>query len=264
MAFSFGKMNDPDATLFIQVSEITGSTQRGAIVDLVKDLKSNNLWSKMKAIYPFVGGTAASHKWNLKDPRDLDAAFRLTLYGGWTHSANGMKPNGTTSWADTYCAPATHLTNNSTHLSFYSRTEDSSLGSDIMAVEPNTSNRLLLACKDTPYAVSDHYNYDTNRILPTGNRGDGYYLTSRTSSTVHKLFRNSVQLGSTNTSTSSGFSSLTMNILLGRYAWPNVTDYRYSNRECAFATIGDGLTDADVSNLHTIVQKYQTTLGRQV
>jgi hypothetical protein len=50
MSGNVGKMNDPDASLFIQVSEITGSTQRGAIVDLVKDLKSNNLWSKMKAI----------------------------------------------------------------------------------------------------------------------------------------------------------------------------------------------------------------------
>jgi hypothetical protein len=40
--------------------------------------------------------------------------------------------------------------------------------------------------------------------------------------------------------------------------------YSYENKECAFASIGDGLTDADVANLYTIVQKYQTTLGRQV
>ena len=33
---------------------------------LVKDLKSNNLWDKMKSIYPFVGGTVSSHRFNLK------------------------------------------------------------------------------------------------------------------------------------------------------------------------------------------------------
>ena len=33
---------------------------------LVKDLKSNNLWDKMKSIYPFVGGTFSSHRFNLK------------------------------------------------------------------------------------------------------------------------------------------------------------------------------------------------------
>lgn len=37
-----------------------------SINELVKDLKSNNLWDKMKAIYPFVGGTVSSHRFNLK------------------------------------------------------------------------------------------------------------------------------------------------------------------------------------------------------
>jgi hypothetical protein len=38
----------------------------------------------------------------------------------------------------------------------------------------------------------------------------------------------------------------------------------YSLKQAAFATIGDGLTDDEASSLYTIVQKYQTTLGRQV
>ena len=33
----------------------------------------------MKAIYPFVGGTATTHKFNLKDPADINAAFRLVV-----------------------------------------------------------------------------------------------------------------------------------------------------------------------------------------
>ena len=34
--------------------------------EFVKELKNNNLWSKMMAIYPMVGGTATSNKFNLK------------------------------------------------------------------------------------------------------------------------------------------------------------------------------------------------------
>jgi hypothetical protein len=39
---------------------------------------------------------------------------------------------------------------------------------------------------------------------------------------------------------------------------------QYSNRECAFATIGDGLTDTDATNLYNIVDLYQKRLGRNV
>jgi hypothetical protein len=43
------------------------------------------------------------------------------------------------------------------------------------------------------------------------------------------------------------------------YAFPS-----YSLKETAFASIGDGLTDTDVTNLYTRVQNFQTTLNRQV
>ena len=38
----------------------------------------------------------------------------------------------------------------------------------------------------------------------------------------------------------------------------------YTNRESAFASIGDGLSDAEATAFYTAVQKYQTSLGRQV
>ena len=38
----------------------------------------------------------------------------------------------------------------------------------------------------------------------------------------------------------------------------------FSDRETAFASIGDGLTDAEATVFYNAVQAYQTTLGRQV
>jgi hypothetical protein len=97
---------DPDAQAFLTAAAITDPTITSAIDTLVVQLKADGIWTKMKALYPFVGGTASTHKYNLKDPQDLDASFRLVFNGGWTHSANGALPNGTNGFADTKLIPS--------------------------------------------------------------------------------------------------------------------------------------------------------------
>jgi len=260
MAFSFGKMNDSDATLFIQVSEITGSTQRGAIVDLVKDLKSNNLWSKMKAIYPFVGGTAATHKWNLKDPRDVDAAFRLTFSGGWTHSSNGALPNGTNGFSNTYLAPSSVSTLNSNSLGYYTGTNVSEITADPvnMGSYNSESQAYLVRKSNTSYSARMN-----GTIFSSGsNSMTGFIVASKQSSTVSVIYSNGISLVSGN----SGGTLPTANIYIGNLNLSGVGAYPdgWVKNDFRFAFIGDGLTDAEVSSLYTIVQKYQTTLGRQV
>ena len=74
-----------------------------------------------------------------------------------------------------------------------------------------------------------------------------------------KVLKNTIIQG-TNTSTGTGYSG-GQNIFLGNYR----TDSSFASiAGCAFATIGDGLTDYEAKALYWIVQKYQTTLGRQV
>lgn len=93
---------DPNAQAFITAAGITNPTQQVAIDDLVIGLKADGLWTPMQALYPFVGGTATQHKYNLKDPRDLDAAYRLGFGGGWIHNTNGAIGNGVNTYAETY------------------------------------------------------------------------------------------------------------------------------------------------------------------
>jgi hypothetical protein len=38
----------------------------------------------------------------------------------------------------------------------------------------------------------------------------------------------------------------------------------YSTKQCAFASIGDGLTDTEAANLYTAVQNFQVALSRNV
>ncbi|MGA1049840.1 MAG: hypothetical protein ACO3UU_17695, partial [Minisyncoccia bacterium] len=84
-------------------------TEKTAINTLVVNLKAANIWTKMKALYPFIGSTATSQKFNLINPADTNAAFRLSFQGGWTHSSTGALPNGTNAYAETYIIPSTNL-----------------------------------------------------------------------------------------------------------------------------------------------------------
>ena len=71
---------------------------------MVVSLKSASLWSEFYALYPFVSGSAIGHKYNLIDPQDTDAAYRLTFLGGITHSSTGMQGKGITGYANTHFA----------------------------------------------------------------------------------------------------------------------------------------------------------------
>jgi hypothetical protein len=50
-----GGGNDPDAQAFIDATGISGTTAT-AINQLVLGLKTDNIWTKTQALYPFVGG----------------------------------------------------------------------------------------------------------------------------------------------------------------------------------------------------------------
>jgi len=118
---------DLNALTFISASGITNLTQKTAINQLTIDLKSYGIWNKTKAVYPFVGGTATTHKWNLKDPQDTDAAFRLNFFGSMTHNSNGITGNGLNAYALTYINPSSNMTLDSTSVTLYSRTDENHL-----------------------------------------------------------------------------------------------------------------------------------------
>jgi len=252
---------DADAQAFITATGITDTTQQSAINTLVLAFKSYGIWSKMKAIYPMVGGTATTHQYNLKDPRNLDAAFRLSFFGGWTHSSTGALPNGS-AYADTFLNALTSLTNNNYHLAHYSRTQKTTGGEvDMGTGEFGTSKMIAI---DQYYAGAGKAfvagDYISSLIINADTNTLGMIVGSRTSQTSAKLFMNAVQKGSTLTLSNPNIQP-NGKFYLGAN---NTTPIEYSNKQCAFASIGDGLTDTEVSNFYTAVQAFNTTLSRQV
>lgn len=259
-----GAGTDADAQAFITAAGITDATQQSAINTLVTDLKGYGIWTKMKAIYPFVGGTASAHKFNLKDPRDLDAAFRLVFSGGWTHSSNGALPNGTNGYANTYCNPQTRLALQSNHLSHYSRTQISNTNTHDMGCESGAGLNFNLFQYFNGISNKGFNDglYPTNAAVSNTTNTLGFQIGTRTSNVVLKLHFNGSLLN-TNTNTKTQTSYPNHNIFIGATNSNGIAG-NYSARQCAFASIGDGLTDTEAANFRTAVQAYQTTLSRNV
>jgi hypothetical protein len=264
-SYLFGPSYDPDAQAVITAIEATGATltatQKNACNQLILDLKSFGIWTKSKAIYGFLGGTAAAHKFNWKDPRDLDAAFRLTFIGGWTHSNTGATPGGVNGYANTYLDTQNNLTLNSGSLSYYSRTNavTASIRIDIGALRPGVDSYSDIVTSATNLTYS-RFNNTATFDTTTSTTTLGFFLGSRTAANIIRTFRNGVQIIS---GTAPSNSTSPIDFYIGA-ANSNGTPNFYSNRQCAFASIGDGLTNTEAANFYTAVQAYQTTLSRQV
>ena len=247
---------DPDAQAFITAAGITNPTQQTAINTLVVSLKANGIWTKMKAIYPFVGGTATTHKYNLKNPLDTNAAFRLVFNGGWTHSANGVKPNGTNAYADTFLNFNTTMLLNDAALSFYSR--EDIFTAVLMGVGWDAITSMI-----SPNYGSGFGDYSA---INSGGNGtgvinkSGLFTISRLTSTNVIGYRNGSQYFNR---AAASTSKPNYNVYVGARNF-NGSAVQYSQNQCAFSAIHDGLTDTDSSNLYTAVQAFQTALSRQV
>ena len=257
-------VSDADAQAFLNAAEITNVTQANAVNTLVIGMKAQGLWTKMKAIYPMVGGTASTHKFNLKNPLDTNAAFRLAFSGTWVHSNTGALPNGTNAFANTFLNPTTSLTS-SLGLSYYSRTNANTALDQVdigaitglnyfyLTTQYNVTglvNRFFGRCTSSSIAVNTA-NADARGYYYLGKTGNGTNLL--------KSFKNGVVQ---DTQTGAGVNP--NNTVFVGAANDSGTTLYYTNRECAFATISDGLTDAEATNCYTLVQQFQTTLGRQV
>jgi hypothetical protein len=245
--------SDPDAFRFIEVANIIDQTQITAVNNLVTSLKGYGLWDKMQAIYPFVGGTAYSHKWNLKNPADSDNAFRILFSGAIIHSSKGVAFD-INSFGDTRFAPFSALTNplESNHLSIY---VSGSLGG---LADAGNTNFIGHGLGIGANGGVNAYNAGSGLVGLSGQ--SGLMVATRTAvSSSAGYVRGSIT--STGTSTLGPTTSpRTGNIFIGKEngSWyGSGTSVVFS-----FSSIGTGLTTPDVENLYTIVQAYNTSLNR--
>ena len=255
---------DADAVTFFSAAAITSDAQRNAVNALVVTMKADGTWSKMVALWPMVGGSSSSHAVNLKTP----GTYNLTFNGGITHDSNGVTWNGTTGYAGTGITPNSHLPDRSIHLSYYTRTNDTS--GTTTTCEMGTGYQL--SGSDYPY-LELYVAYSGAAVFTAGNvfvgsctaavgTSAGYTLGVQRTSTEQKLFRDGALLA-TRTVLEAAVA-ITRELRLG--AGVNVAGsvVSHTNRQCAFASVGEGMTETQAVALSAAVEVYQTALSRQV
>ena len=228
------------------------TTEKTAVNQLVINLKANSLWTPMKAIYPMVGSSAAACAQNLKS-----SSFTGTFSSGWTFASTGATPNGTSAYMDTNFSPFTQLVANSAHSSFYLRTPLSSNATGYGVVRNDYTERMdIINFSGTLYSA---IGIGTTQCATTTTPYQSLILGSRINSTSNKLYTIGVLR---DTKTALNTSNLpSNNYWLGAV---NISGGFFTSQQCAFASLGDGLTDTQASNFYTSVQTFQTTLSRQV
>lgn len=252
---------DPDAKKFIDAVSVHASlttAQKEAVNDLVKNLKLNGLWAKGYAIYPFIGGNAAAHKYNLKDPRDLDEAYRLSNLdtASFAHDSNGVTPFQGSSNS---FFPPSNAGQNSLAMWFYSRGNVAETKT-IMGVGGNSGPICLLSPRFSNAAGN---NYDSINHYPGGTASaantTGLLGVNRIVSTEIKSFRNGVSY--VTVAAASG-TPLTAPIFV--FARNNPSDGQTTALASSFVAITQGFTDTEASNFYNNIQSFQTSLNRQL
>jgi len=211
----------------------------------------------------YATNVAAQMKFNLVNPQDSDAAFRLAFSGGWTYSTNGALPNGTNGYADTKLNPSTVLSANNIHLSYYSRTNSAVASSSTMGADSAIDNLRLIIRRtsDIAFAIIGNATKGLSQFLVTDSRG--LFVANAPNSTTRELYKNSTSLTPTSQSGLGLNGTPNANLYLSAYNNNGVV-FEYDNKQCAFSSIGEGLSSAEVSLLNQLVTEYQTTLSRNV
>lgn len=268
---SYKKRIDTDATAVINAAGLSANAHKAYVNTMVTNCKSAGLWTKCTAIYGFIGGTAAAHKLNFKNPADTDAAFRLIFTGAaWTHDANGIKPAGGGAYADTKINAFTNLTLNDVHLSMMSSAFglvfSSSTAAELGAqVGSTTTSRTVLVLRASNASIWDSYdtvisqgrntftNNSLNGLMGIGSR------TAANNSVYYRGFFTANSITVLNSISTTGGTPPNANIIINGYNSANTVNV---TRIYMFVSVGGGLTQIEADKLFKIVKSCQIIVDR--
>ena len=250
---------DPDAQAFFDAITNDGgsltNTEKDAVNNLVLDLKGYGLWSKMIALYPVVGSTSTTQKYNLADTTQ----YNLTFNGTWTHSSNGASPDFD-GYAQTGIIPNVVEFDvlGSVHYAMYI-TEDFAGGRYDMgsytAFGGDWGMISSFAGNNTAYV-----GVGTSGFLTTSNGGntDAMWIMTNDGATSY-IYKDG-------TSLTSGSKTIGLGTNIEIYISGNNNNgsaVDFSERAWALASIGTGMDATEASNYNTAVVSFQTALSRQ-
>ena len=239
-----------------------------AVNTLIKSFKRFNLWDKYYAIYPFLGATASSCKWNIKDIRDEDSAFRLIYPNGSSYinfTNYGIEFTGALlSYAVTNLIPSI-VFKGSDAFSMGCYVNGGTLTGGPFPGTMGTSNiadkeqglflrtsvkSFVFQGEVLPFVSTSNTNY-------TG----FFYGNSAPVGSNATLFRNQTVIGTQLVTDATKLS--TIPIWLGNNNVNGSGGYCYSNVRMGIALIGKNLNSAEYSLLQMTIQQFVKSLNRE-
>jgi hypothetical protein len=225
--------------------------EKAALNTLIDGMKSAGVYSNMVDFGLYMGATEAAHVLSFKN------AFNLSYPSSSVHDAGGAIGISLTG-----IVPATHLTHHSTAFGFYSQSAGEFNNVDMGADEADISRRFILYASTTARGfsemLSDQYSYTYGRISYTGaNTGAGFYVSSRTANNALALYINGAQVATLSTTETTAMP--TNQIAVGGNYNGTIAP---GNRKVSFWFVSTGLSDTQVATLSTLVNDFQTALGR--
>ena len=243
---------DVDAANYISRASVTDTAQKTALNNYVLGLKSDGIWTKLTAVYPFLGSgsTQAQYGENL-----LSNTYDLTWVGaGPTRGPDGLTGTSAASYADYAYGPAASNvtgTPDSLFMYCYNKTTLPTDGSNF--VGSNTTTNTIMYRYTTSLAIDGlNRSAGVRSILRTASPANdwrGHLSAMITSSTTQSLWQNSAE--TTGARTSSAANTTPLEIL------------RHSDATLAIVTIGQTLNNTEYGNFRTRTQTFLTAIGRQ-
>lgn len=243
---------DQNVKNFVNATGITDTQVIGALDTMVIQLKNNNLWNKLDVLYPFVGGTANTNKFNLVNTGSYTIAFN----GSWTYNSNGITGNASNTYANTGYSGSVTLWYASGSMFNYSRTTGSSgydigvndLGTETYFMNRYTGNNTFYRMPGTTQSTSASFD------------GSGFFMGNSRAGT-QTVYKNGTQIINVSKTATSNPS---IPYYLGANNFQNTSANEFTNRNYALAGFGRSFDATEASTFYTIVQNFQTALGRQV
>ncbi len=266
-----------DSTIYYPstAQQITGAGLWNAVNNLVVQLKLNGIWERSSTIYPYVGGTAERHKYNLKNPVNSDAAFRLSFYNSWTHTGAGATPISILSYADT-------------HMKLVDRVPQYSFtGATYLNVATQSEKKILFCVSGgdqdngTVFLQCGAYNPISGIVQLSGIVGESSHPANGSATfagligmtcyrdNVFNLYKNATIVGSNTFSRRYYFhvqrpmDAFHTLLIAGRQGVPTPS-YAAYNLQRAFDFFGYGMINSMYTDLNAIISNFQTALNRNV
>ena len=254
---------DDDANAYIAAVITAGGAlsdaQEAAIQTLFTDLKSNSLYTKLDVLYPMMGGTAASTALNANR---TNSAYDITWNGSLTFSSNGVTGNSSGDYGNTNYNLNTFGDPNNFGYGIYAT--EGNYGEEFyqFGAFDGTNLQAYRGDSTSTIGIAGWSNGARPNINVNVGDRDGQFTGTFSGTTKTLYFKD----GGTNDTSVSGTAT-------GTAALPNQpfflftlnlngSSYEPYNGRIQTFWVGESLTSGEVTTINTIINDFNTTLGR--